>query len=919
MRSNVAFRPTVVIGLGGTGFGAVLKLKRYFLDAYRGVVPPVIRFLSFDTTENVEHSERTRDGLPVTLDPGTEQHVVQVANPAGLLGGINPHIDAWWPKNIPINAIIAGAGQVRARGRLALFAKSDEIVSRIRDAINEVNLNKRAHQMRQEEFLVSNRGGVEVYVVGSLAGGTGSGMFLDIAFIARSFLNSLSHITGILVLPGIFEGKANVPFVNSNAYGALKEIERFSNLGLDYNFSIEYSRQHAVEVKQPPFDLSYLIDNINENGRGIRDPAELQSIIAQGMYIQIGSQIGADSANTVDNIMTLMATAGRVRNRSANYCSFGVGTLTLPVRRFEALEVDAARRLVSDGLLGGTFPDEEMEATVKRFIQDNKLREDNADDVIDALRESEKGGPMRFSLGLGQIARYDNSAQALIKQLHVTQRSRMEQQVAQRLEENYRRLLDTSTRATDSWWEGALNRPNGLSYALRFAEKLAAKLEWYQQMMASEAAEQTAKLSSLNFRMAEEQIQQAAGDFFGRARKVRAACDNYKGLADREFDLYLQKARREKAADLYGALRVHVEELRQRGEAVRMKLKTVLGQFERDYLNATAPRGAESPFEHVVKFNADGHRPDVTAADFVKWRNDNYGSLAGWTVVRDEDLASEIVAFVRDRYRPLTGLSIDEVLRRSDPVEVGHELTQADHLSVPLWHYNEAKIPLNNRGIMSERYHYGVADAEGTALKDPKIAPHVPHGTTELSFVSTQDPQRIMLFKVRVGVPLFALRGVEEMERAYKDPDKIVSSHVHREWESFPDVKPGVEGEALRWFAIAQAPEPIGLISRRGDWYYLRSQKAKKTDRGEMRLGQGRIPAYANFEKNRELVKEVEATVEAVTRSEGEAKIDALLREYADNLAAQASVGNVDAAIKDQVEREIEEIEKYLKRLKTIR
>ena len=39
MRSNVVFRPTVVIGLGGTGFGTVLKLKRHFIDAY-GSVPP---------------------------------------------------------------------------------------------------------------------------------------------------------------------------------------------------------------------------------------------------------------------------------------------------------------------------------------------------------------------------------------------------------------------------------------------------------------------------------------------------------------------------------------------------------------------------------------------------------------------------------------------------------------------------------------------------------------------------------------------------------------------------------------------------------------------------------------------------------------------------------------------------------------
>lgn len=919
MKSNVVFRPTVVIGLGGTGFGAVLKLKKYFLDAFEGVVPPIIRFLTFDTTENVEHSERTRDGSTVSLDPGTEQHVLQVANPAGLLGGINEHIDEWWPKNIPINAITAGAGQVRARGRLALFAKSNEIISRVRDVVKQVQLIKGRRQMYENQFLVSDRGGVEVYIVGSIAGGTGSGMFLDMAFIARSFLDAQSHVTGVLVLPGIFEGKANVPLVKSNAYAALKELEHFSRLGLDYNFTIRYNNQDSAEAKQPPFDLTYLIDNTNEHGRGIRETAELQSVIAQGLYIQIGSQIGTDSTNTVDNITTYMSTSGRIRNRSANYCSFGVGTLTLPVRHFEAMQIDGARKLVSDGLLAGAFPNEEMEAEVNRFIQDNKLREDESDDVTDALRESERGGPMRFSMGLGQITKHDNTAQGLIKQLHVTHRSRMEQQLAKRLEVNYKRLLDVSIHAVDAWWERALNRPNGTTYAARFAQKLAAKLEEYQHMMEAEAREQEALLAPLNFKTAEERIQEAASEFFGRARKVKAACDNYKGLVDRESELYVQKSQREKAADLYGALRTYVEEVRHRCEAIRLKLKGVLAKFEQDYVRATAPRGAESPFEHTVKFDAEAQRPTLPPEEFVKWRGDTYGSLTGWSVVRDEDLVREVWTFVTERHRTLTSLSIDEVLRRADPVAVGRELSQLDHLSVPLWHYNEARIPLNNRGVMSERYHYGVADASDTALRDPQVSTLVPRGTTELSFVSTQDPRRVMLFKVRVGVPLFALHGTDEMERSYKDPDKIVSNHIHREWESFPDVKPGAEGDALRWFAIAQAPAPLGLITRRGDWYYIRSRQARRTERGEMRLGLGRLPAFSAFEKNRELVKEVEAAVEAVTRSEGEAKVSALLREYAEGLAAKAAGGNVDAAIKEQVEREIEEIEKYLTRLTTIR
>jgi len=914
-RSNVVFRPTVIIGLGGTGFGAVLKLKKNFIDTH-GTVPPIIRFLTIDTTENVEHSEKTRDGSPVTLDPN-EKFVVQIANPAGLLGGPNEHLEEWWPRSIPVGAIIAGAGQVRARGRLALFAKSSEIFSRIRNAIEGVRLLQTEKQTHRDRFLISNRGGVEVYIVSSLAGGTGSGMFLDTAFIARSFLDSESNITGVLILPRIFTGRAGTQLVQPNAYGALKEIEQFSRLGLDNNFRIRYGGQHEVEAKQPPFDLLYLIDSMNEAGSGVREPSELLSLVAQGMHLQIGSQLGTDSANTVDNIKTHLNTAGTVRNRSPKYCSFGVATLTLPVRQYESLEIDAARQLLSDGLLNGVFADQEMEAEVVRFLQDHRLREDEVDDVIDALSEREGGGQMRFPMPPPSI-KFDRTAQTMMKQLHVTHRSRMERNAAQGMEINYKRLLEESQQAVDTWWQSAINRPNGINYAQRFIDKLLVKLEWYQHMMETESREEQAKMRALTFKPLEEQIEEAGGTWFRTEQRVQTACENYKGLVDRESELHVQASRRERAAELYSAIRTRVENLAHQCARIRLNMDAASKLFEQSYLDASAQRTPESPFEHVLRFDPDTKRPEILAEEFIKWRNDKDGTLAEWADLNGDEVAREILIYVKQRYEPLTGLPIDEVLRRSGADQAEQNLNQLSRLAVPLWRYRDEAIPLNNRGVIHSLYLYGVEDSETSVLKDQTIYSRVPRGETAPSFVSTRDAQRIMLFKIRVGVPLFALHGIEEMERAYNDPDKSVSNHLHREWESFPSLIPrSGEGDALRWFAIAQAPEPLCLISRRGDWYYIRSKHAKRTEGGELKLGQGRLNAYAAFEKNRDLIKEVEETIDAVTRAEGEAKVTALLRSYSDGLAAQMS--KVDASIKEQVEREIEEIDKHLRRQATIR
>jgi hypothetical protein len=916
MRSNVVFRPTVVIGLGGTGFGTVLKLKRQFIDAY-GSVPPIIRFLTIDTTENTEHSEKARDGTIVRLEPN-EEYVLSIPNPAGLVSGTNEHIDEWWPRNIPINAIVAGAGQVRARGRLALFAKAGDIFGRIRRAIDEVMAIKNKKRMYTERFHVSNRGGVEVYIVGSLAGGTGSGIFLDVAFIARNYLDSESNITGVMVLPRIFQGLPGVQLVKSNAYAALKEIEHFAKMEPRDQFSIDYGTAR-VDVRQPPFNLLYLIDGINESGRVVGETSDLLALVAQGVYLQIGSQIGTDSENTVDNIKNHLSAAGRVRGRSASYCSFGVGTLSLPVRQLHGTELDAARRLLLDGLMSGAFPEDELEADVVKFINDNKLREDEADEVIDALSEREGGGQMRFPMSIAQV-KHDRTAQNTLKQLHATHRSKMERQVAQGLDANYQTLVQTCARALDEWWERAINRPNGVTYATRFLEKLIAKVEWYQQMMANEAKEEQARTHGLSFKAAEEQIQEAASAFFRAEAKVRAASESYKGIVDRECDHYLQQARREKAAELYAALRRRAEDILLRCGRIQQNLKTAASRVEQAYMDATASRGGESPFEHTVRFDIDTHRPALPPEEFIKWRMDNHGSLAEWADVRQEDVHREIEAFVKERLEPVTGMSIDEVLRRLKPQQVVQDMNQLDGLAVPLWRYDEGRIPVVNKGVIQEMYHYGVEDADKTALADAALADRVPRGVFNPSFVSTQDSQRIVLFKVKVGIPLFALRDIEEMERAYNDPDKVISNHVHREWEAFPAVIPRAgDGEALRWFAIAQAPEPLGTITRRGEWYYIRSRQARRVDGGELKLGQGRVAASQAFEKNRDLVTEFKEQVEGITRSQGEARVSSVLREYVDSLVKQISERGVDPGVKEQVEREVEEIERHLDEMTKLR
>ena len=913
MKNNVVFRPTVVIGLGGTGYGTLLKLKKRFVEAY-GSVPPIIKFLSIDTTENAEGSGRAEQSGEVQLDHN-EMYVLQVGNPAALVNGTNEHIDEWWPTEIPTMAINAGAGQVRARGRLALFARANEVFGRIRRAVDDVRNIRNAKQMYADQFQVSTRAGVEVHIVGSLAGGTGSGTFLDVAFMARDIIGSdeQSNFTGVLLLPGVFTRYSGVQLVKPNAYGALKEIEYLSTM--KGSFEVNYGNRR-VEVNRPPFDVVYLIDTINEQGRTVMEQNDLLGLIADGMYVQIGSQIGADSANAVDNIKTQIATAGRVKGRSPQYCSFGVASLAMP--SFDALMYEDAKRLVIEELLDGSVADAAIEEEVLRFIDQNRLREDDSDQVIEALSEREGGGQLRLPMSLGSM-KYDPKALATVKSLHTVHRSRAERQIAQAVAANFERMRDVAIAAINAWFESAVNRVNGFTRAERFFEKLQAKLEWYRNMMETEAKEERAKLKAVTFKSAEDQINEAVGAFLKRESRIKTACEVYGGLVNRETDLTITVARLEKAAELYSALHARTQSILDSCYRIRENLNAARKQFEQQHLDATSSRGASRLFEQVIGFDPGEQRPKVTGEDFVKWYADHHnGSLSQWAALRAAEVHADVAQFVAKCYEPLTSLTMDDILRRSSPEGVSQELKRLDNLAVPLWRYDVGRIPVINQTVINEFYHYGVDDADTTILKESKYEAGVPKGNAKPSMVSTRDARRILLFKVKTGIPLFALADIEDLERAYLDPNKVISNHVDKRWQELPNLVPrSGDGEALRWFALAQAPEPFGLIRREGAWYSMKSKSGKRLDNGMVRLAQGRVPAFATFEKNRDLVVEAEEAIDAAVTREGATKVVRVLKDYTDALSKQMG-GGVEAAVKDQVENEILAIEDYIRRMETL-
>ncbi len=908
-RPTVVFRPTVVIGLGGTGYEVVLKLKKRFIDVY-GSVPEIIQFLSIDTTENIQEREKSPDGNKVVLEPN-ELYAISVANPGNMIGGRNEHIDEWWPKQIPAHGIINGAGQIRARGRLALFAKVGDINSLIAQAINKVRGIRTSKQAFSDNFQVSNRDGVEIFIVGSLAGGTGSGTFLDTAFLARQYLNSFSNITGVFVLPRVFANLAQTHMVKSNAYGALKEIEHFWNLSPSNAIEIDYGIS-KVKCDRPPFDAVFLIDGINKKGTVVSRPDDLQNLVADGLYIQIGSQIGLDAANVADNIRAYLATGEKVRGRNINYCSFGFATLALPVHQYKRMILEDTCRLLKDELIASTHVD--FDSEIERFLQECKIGEANT--VLNSLTEMKGGGQIKPEFRIGQM-RFERTALKTIQELHKRQFDKIEQQTAREVGVNFYTLEQTVTAAISNWWERGINRPNGINYALQFLTKLSSQLDELQQSVQRKSKEAESSFNVLKLDSQEEKIKKSAETLFSNKKAIQIACQRYKERVDQKWKMYLHWKRCDKAAELYGVLRTKVEEIQEKCRLIHSNLDKVDRDIQQIYSSVNRQPASDNPFIHTIqRANLESKRPDVSGEDFIRWYREQSKTLTSWADQKVEDVKNEIIGFLVENYRPLTTMSIEEVLTNSNPEDAGTDLEQLGKLAVPLWQYEESEIPTQQQHVINEFYYYGV-ESNNTIFSNPPLSSRLPKGRENPSFVPTGEADKITLFRVEVGVPLFAFNGMKDMELAYLDPNKVFK-HLDRNWTNLPNlIPPEDDGGALRWFALALAPNPYKLIVNKRREYLVYTEQARKLENGLLLLGDNRKSAFKAFKSNLALIKEISDKVESITYDE-EDKARLVLEDYIKYLNKVLNGGKVDSQIREQVEMEIQEIESYLEDLDVI-
>ena len=347
-------RPGLIVGLGGTGQWVLTWLKRDLMLSNNGRLPANVKLLSIDTATLLEAGasrisaggtrEEGAEVGNVSLDKSEFIYIGGDSKPLaervrqGKLKQIGQWYKAqqWLDTQSPATFILDdGAGRIRQFGRMAIFKdilgqEAGSVTWRAFRSAMEAIRGKTNEQRR-----------LEIMVVGSFAGGTGSGMFLDVALILRLLAQQqgVHHVLrGFFALPSVF---TNAPDrdMKARTFAAWRELNRFMVINSDFPMPpIEYVENNSTFSIQPReriFDACYLVDG----RRGGQPLAEESKFGVFPMMAEVISAILDDQAGTAYTqwIFTNLAPEYTKRPDIPMYSAVGAYTVQVPAHFVEEI------------------------------------------------------------------------------------------------------------------------------------------------------------------------------------------------------------------------------------------------------------------------------------------------------------------------------------------------------------------------------------------------------------------------------------------------------------------------------------------------------------------------------------------------------------------------------------------------------
>jgi hypothetical protein len=379
--------PTLIIGVGGTGLEVIARLRRLVTESYGSLDKlPILGFLHIDTDQSYKISNPVMAGPPLEA---SEKYWSRVKLEDAEEITNSPNSYSWFHEWLPPELISKpgllaseeGAGQIRACGRFSFFFN--------RDRIREKCAEARRRIQNHEQTMIANynltvQPKLNIFVIGSISGGTGSGMLIDLGYSLREWFRGENGLetTAIIPSPDAFSGIASGLRIKENGYAALMELNYFSDTNTTYSVLYGPTENSRLEERRPPYDYTYIVGTNNELVTLKADT--VREMMAQNIFLDLVSDYSPYKRSIRDNTKRLIG--GRndqpINNKAEplgrsyplNFMSFGIASIEIPIHQIRNyLSALLAADLYKWWLNSEVLLPSDMELDIERELKAIKL------------------------------------------------------------------------------------------------------------------------------------------------------------------------------------------------------------------------------------------------------------------------------------------------------------------------------------------------------------------------------------------------------------------------------------------------------------------------------------------------------------------------------------------------------------------
>lgn len=862
---------TLFIGLGGTGAKAILRTKQCFMDAY-GEIPPMIAFLAIDTDKGIRSTVlQSRSGKDVRLNDnevcfcGIKGSALDIYNHA-------PSKFSWLPsRNVNNLAGLRGegAGAVRSNGRFLIRYNADPISKAVAGKVSQI---AQPIPIGSKYDFDKNTQGMEypaiVNIVGSVAGGTGSGTLVDMIVLASETLKGQGQLFKIqpwIVLPEVFRTMVPGPpsaNVYQNSYGAMREIDYLYHLNKNNTNPLDFGFTQINHLAEE-VDDAFLVNNANTAGIQFQHIDDITDSIGRCMFLP------SNEVNSVTDNTKQVRFVYSVLNKEARYKSAGSAEL---VYDNQAVGNVLARAIISDICDALCCKDSvDVERDAQEWMTQVRIQEHMEDMLTDDLLS--KSAPYNTTIGKGDDVSQINAS--IFAAVNVPN-------VQDELKNHYKAKMDVVKTELKDKLNSVLNQQNGVGESEAFLEALLAGIAVSNGEMVEEKEALTDKLSySIDWASKLSDIQPKG--IFGRWDQDEA------DILAQEVDAHIADQRdllrHTYAIQFYGELTIVVNELLQKVILLKTNIESVSRKQVKEITAIRRKASAVSQFQVFLHLNdvEKFARPNVKDTSAQLRNQTPIYSLLGNDV---DDIEEKMWNYAKkhDDVIAAVNVTIEKKLSEMDDESVLEYFDKMKVMSSPLW-------SLNTHGYVQQAqelttvFTIGCYDAQSGIIQK-KFGQVFTVNSQKPRFASTRNTDRITFFQTESFSPVYAVNNMKGyMQDALKklNVDKQYPVcylderwHQRMEVEKF-DIFPVDEVDSVlpNWVnAIVYGYIKYDVEAQT---YYMRSKQGNRLRGGYLALGARRDIAFDAFQA-RGLDKEIEEAMQHSIDQKGRPAIEDVMR-----------------------------------------